>query len=79
LDASPRLRVIGRPGIGVDNVDLKAATERGICVVNTPDAPTQPVVEKVIGWILVLAHRLKGADRVARHAAMARAQCADGE
>lgn len=66
MDASPRLRVIGRPGIGVDNVDLKAATERGICVVNTPDAPTQPVVEKVIGWMLTLSHRLFPADRVAR-------------
>jgi D-3-phosphoglycerate dehydrogenase len=66
LDQSPHLRVIGRPGIGVDNVDLAAATERGICVVNTPDAPTQPVVEKVIGWMLMLAHRLRNADRVAR-------------
>lgn len=66
MDTAPRLRVIGRPGIGVDNVDLAAATARGICVVNTPDAPTQPVVEKVIGWMLVLSHRLKGADRVAR-------------
>jgi len=66
MDASPRLRVIGRPGIGVDNVDLRAATERGICVVNTPDAPTQPVVEKVVAWILMLSHRLRDADRVTR-------------
>ncbi len=66
MDAAPRLRVIGRPGIGVDNVDLAAATARGICVVNTPDAPTQPVVEKVIGWMLMLAHHLRDADRVAR-------------
>ncbi len=66
MDTAPRLRVIGRPGIGVDNVDLAAATERGICVVNTPDAPTQPVVEKVIGWMLTLSHRLFPADRVAR-------------
>ncbi len=66
MDGAPNLRVIGRPGIGVDNVDVRAATERGICVVNTPDAPTQPVVEKVIGWMLMLAHRLREADRVAR-------------
>ena len=66
MDASPRLRVIGRPGIGVDNVDLKAATERGICVVNTPDAPTQPVAEKVIGWMLMLSHRLFPADHITR-------------
>ncbi len=66
LDRAPRLRVIGRPGIGVDNVDLSAATERGICVVNTPDAPTEPVAEKVVGWMISLAHRLAPADRVAR-------------
>ena len=68
LDGAPRLRVMGRPGIGVDNIDLAAATERGICVVNTPDAPTEPVAEKVVGWILMLAHRLREADRVARSA-----------
>jgi len=61
---APRLRVIGRPGIGVDNIDLAAATARSLCVVNTPDAPTQPVVEKVIGWMIMLAHRLRNADRV---------------
>lgn len=66
MDSAPKLRVIGRPGIGVDNVDLTAATARGICVVNTPDAPTEPVVEKVIGWLLMLAHRLREADRIAR-------------
>ncbi len=68
LDGAPRLRVMGRPGIGVDNIDLAAAMERGICVVNTPDAPTEPVAEKVVGWILMLAHRLREADRVARGA-----------
>ena len=39
--AGQRLKVIARHGIGVDNVDLAAATERGILVVNTPDAPTE--------------------------------------
>jgi D-3-phosphoglycerate dehydrogenase / 2-oxoglutarate reductase len=71
MDRASKLRVIGRPGIGVDNVDLPAATARGICVVNTPDAPTQPVVEKVIGWMIMLAHRLHAADRVARAPAWA--------
>ncbi len=66
MDQAPKLRVIGRPGIGVDNVDLAAATERGICVVNTPDAPTEPVAEKVIGWMIMLAHHLGQADRVTR-------------
>ncbi|MBI5034745.1 MAG: hydroxyacid dehydrogenase [Chloroflexi bacterium] len=66
MDQAPRLRVIGRPGIGVDNVDVEAATARGVCIVNTPDAPTQPVVEKVIGWMLALSHRLFPADQIAR-------------
>jgi D-3-phosphoglycerate dehydrogenase len=39
-DLFPCRRVLSRPGIGVDNVDIRAATERGIWVVNTPDAPT---------------------------------------
>jgi len=68
MDRAPRLWVIARPGIGVDNVDVAAATARGICVINTPDAPTQPVVEKVIGWLIMLAHRLLEADQVAREA-----------
>ncbi len=66
LDQAPALRVVARPGIGVDNVDIAAATERGICVVNTPDAPTEPVAEKVVGWMIALAHRLPDADHVAR-------------
>src|SRR3954462_3233135 len=36
LDAAPRLKVIGRAGIGVDNVDIPAATARGVVVMNTP-------------------------------------------
>ena len=68
LDQATKLRVIGRPGIGVDNIDIPAAIQRGICVVNTPDAPTEPVAEKVVGWILMLSHRLHLADRVARSA-----------
>ncbi len=68
LAQAPNLRVIGRPGIGVDNIDLSAATAHGVCVVNTPDAPTEPVAEKVVGWLLMLAHRLFAADQVAREA-----------
>ena len=43
--AGDSLKVISRHGIGVDNVDLPAATERGILVVNTPDAPTESTAE----------------------------------
>ncbi|GAC1357404.1 MAG: hypothetical protein NVSMB38_39720 [Ktedonobacteraceae bacterium] len=45
----PRLRIIARTGIGVDRIDLDAATERGILVVNTPDGPTESTAEHAIG------------------------------
>ena len=40
IDKAPQLKVIGRAGVGVDNIDLDAATERGIIVVNAPDGNT---------------------------------------
>jgi phosphoglycerate dehydrogenase-like enzyme len=47
LSRAPRLRVVGRAGVGLDNVDLDACARRGIRVVHTPDANTQAVVEFV--------------------------------
>ena len=44
----PALRVVGRAGVGVDNIDLGACARRGVMVVNTPDANTQAVVEYVL-------------------------------
>jgi D-3-phosphoglycerate dehydrogenase len=55
IDAARRLKVIGRAGIGVDNIDMEAASERGIRVVNTPGATTISVAEITIGAILSLA------------------------
>ena len=55
MKAAPRLKVVGRHGIGVDNIDLEAATELGIRVVNTPDAPTEPVAEHFLMLALMLA------------------------
>lgn len=63
MDAVPSLKVISRCGIGTDNVDLEAAKERGIVVRNTPDAPTQPVVELVLGLALDLARKFSAMDR----------------
>ena len=48
LQAAPRLRVVGRAGVGVDNIDLPGCWSRGIPVVYTPDANTQAVVEYVV-------------------------------
>src|SRR5690242_14122276 len=50
----PRLKVIGRTGIGVDRVDLEAATARGIMVVNTPDGPTESTAEHAIALMLAM-------------------------
>lgn len=47
LDSAPKLRVIGRAGVGVDHIDLAECAARGVRVVNTPDANTQAVVEFV--------------------------------
>jgi len=66
MDAAPRLRVIGRHGVGVDNVDVPAATSRGVWVVNTPDAVTQPVAEHVLGLMLGLIRRLRESDQAVR-------------
>lgn len=57
MDAIPGLRVIGRHGAGLDNIDLEAAEARGITVVNTPRSNTHSVAEYVIGAIYYLLKR----------------------
>lgn len=52
LARAPRLRVVGRAGVGLDNVDLRACAARGVTVVSTPDANTRAVVE--YAWALIL-------------------------
>ncbi len=52
LDRAPGLRVVGRAGVGVDNIDLKACRTRGVAVVNTPEANADAVVGYVWSWVL---------------------------
>lgn len=66
IEAAPRLRVIGRHGVGVDHVDRRAAAERGVVVVNTPDANTRAVAEHTLAMMLALSSRLVEGDRAAR-------------
>lgn len=62
IAAGKRLRVIGRAGSGVDNIDLAAATRRGILVVNTPAGSTISVAEHTLALMLVLARHILHAD-----------------
>ena len=59
LARAPKLRVIARAGIGVDNVDTAAASARGVAVLNTPDAPSVPTAEQTVMLVLAVAKRLK--------------------
>jgi D-3-phosphoglycerate dehydrogenase len=58
VEAADELVVVGRAGAGVDNIDVDAATERGIIVMNTPGANTIAVAEHTIGLLLALARNL---------------------
>jgi len=62
MDKAPKLRVIGRAGVGVDNIDLDAATKRGICVMNTPGGNAIAVAEHTLALMLALARHLTRAD-----------------
>ena len=62
MESAPKLKVIGRHGVGVENIDLEAATEKGIWVVNTPDANDISVAEHFFGLALMLSKMLKKAD-----------------
>ncbi len=66
LDHAPRLRVIGRAGVGVDNVDVDTATRRGIVVMNTPGANAVAVAELTISLMLSLARHVPRADQLTR-------------
>jgi D-3-phosphoglycerate dehydrogenase len=55
LEHAPKLRVIGRAGVGVDNIDLEAATRRGILVMNTPGGNATSVAEHTLALLLALA------------------------
>src|SRR5436305_12481297 len=61
-----RLRVIGRAGVGVDNIDLDAATKAGIAVMNTPGANAIAVAEHTLALMLALARHLVRADTTTR-------------
>src|SRR5438445_13059783 len=63
LESAPRLRIIARAGTGVDNVDVAAASARGILVVNAPGANSISVAEHACALMLALARSVPAADR----------------
>jgi D-3-phosphoglycerate dehydrogenase len=63
IRGAPTLKLIGRAGVGVDNINLDTATELGILVCNTPGSSTQSVVELTIGHLLASTRHIPKADR----------------
>ncbi len=73
LRAAPRLRVIGRGGVGVDNIDLDAASRRGIVVLNAPEANTTSAAELAVALMFAAARGVARSDRLMRAGAWDRA------
>ena len=72
IEAAPNLRVIGRAGIGVDNIDLDAATRAGVLVVNAPQANTVSAAEHTMALLLAQARNIAQADAALRRGAWER-------
>src|SRR5215472_10597018 len=66
LERAPKLRVIGRAGVGVDNVDLDAATAAGVLVMNTPGGNAISVAEHTLALMLAMARHIPRADSSTR-------------
>ncbi|MBC8388508.1 MAG: phosphoglycerate dehydrogenase [Actinobacteria bacterium] len=62
IGAAGKLEIIGRAGVGVDNIDLKAATKKGIIVVNAPTSNSVSVAEHTIGLMMALARKIPEAN-----------------
>src|SRR5690625_7826540 len=58
LKHAPNLHIIGRAVVGVDNIDIKAATSKGVLVMNTPDGNTISTAEHTCGMIIALARNI---------------------
>ncbi len=58
LANSGKLKIIGRAGVGVDNIDVKAATEKGVLVINTPQGNAAAAAELAIGLMFSLARKI---------------------
>ena len=66
LQAGSRLRVVGRAGVGVDNVDVETATRRGVIVMNAPGGNTVSTAEHAFSLLLSVARKIPAADAMIR-------------
>ncbi|MBC7288461.1 MAG: phosphoglycerate dehydrogenase, partial [Armatimonadetes bacterium] len=66
IEAAPRLRVIARAGVGTDNIDVEAATRKGVVVVNSPAGNTLAAAEYTIAMMLAIARKIPQADASTR-------------
>lgn len=74
LDAAPNVRIVARAGTGVDNIDVDAATERGVLVLNTSGANAQAAAEHTWGLLLALVRHVRLADQHVRQGGWDRAR-----
>ena len=63
IEKAENMKIIARAGVGVDNIDLNAATEKGIMVVNSPESTSVTVAEHTMGLILSMARKISIADK----------------
>ena len=66
IEKADNLQIIARAGVGVDNIDLNAATEKGIMVVNSPESTSVTVAEHTMGLILSMARKISIADKAVK-------------
>ncbi|NJD99680.1 3-phosphoglycerate dehydrogenase [Thermococcus sp. LS1] len=74
IENAPKLKVIGRAGVGLDNIDLEAAKERGIQVLNAPAAASRSTAELVFALLLAVSRKVAFADRKMREGVWAKKQ-----
>jgi len=74
IAAGPKLRIIGRAGVGIDNIDVASAERAGIVVVNAPDGNTVAAAEHTFALLLALARRIPHGDRSVRQGEWVRAE-----
>ena len=66
LEAAPNLSIVGRAGVGLDNVDIEAATERGVMVANAPTSNIHSACEQAIALLMATARQIPAADKTLR-------------